>query len=238
MEEFEDYGEIGLTKNEARVYKTLVRFGKLGAGETSRESGVSYSKIYNVLDSLISKGIVKVIPEKSKKFVPSSPEALIELIDKKQKKLEKAKEKVKELKKFYEIKEKNPVVMEIGRKGFYKIVKELKEGKEYSYSIKYTSEYKPEFVRDALKSKRKGIDGRTLTRYDKETEKEVKKWLKVKKEMRKIENEGVAMSIIDDDEVMISLIKSNVTLLIKDAPFAKIMKKMFEETYKTAGEIK
>jgi len=42
------------------------------------------------------------------------------------------------MEKFYDIKEKNPVVMEIGKKGFYKIVKELNQGSEYSYSIKYT----------------------------------------------------------------------------------------------------
>jgi|GEM_PF-932382 len=234
----EEYEELGLTNSEGKVYETLIKFGKLGAGEISRESGVSYSKIYNVLDSLISKGLVKVIPEKSKKFIPSGPEELIKLIEEKQKKLEKAKERAKELKKFYEIKEKNPVVMEIGRKGFYKIVKELKEGKEYTYSVKYASEYRPEFVRNALKCRREGIDNRSLVRYDKETEKDVKKWLKIKKDVRKIENEGVAMSVIDNEEVMIALIKSNVTLLIKDAPFAKLMKKMFEETYKNAGEIK
>jgi len=238
MEEFENYGEIGLTKNEGKVYETLVKFGKLGAGEISRESGVSYSKIYNILDSLVSKGIVKVIPEKSKKFVPSSPEDLIKLIEEKQKKLEKAKEKANELKKFYEIKEKNPVVMEVGRKGFYKIVKEMKDAENYTHAIKYTCEARPEWMRNAVKNIREGIDSKTLTRYDKETEKDVKKWLKVKKEMRKLDNEGVAMSIIDDEEVMIALIKSNVTLLIKDAPFAKIMKKMFEETYKNAEEIK
>ena len=170
--------------------------------------------------------------------MPSSPEALISMIDKKQKELEKAKEKAKELKKFYEIKEKNPVVMEIGRKGFYKIAKELRESEEYSYSIKYTSEYNPSFVENYKKLKRRKADSKTLTRYDKETEKEVKKWLQIKKDIKKLENEGIAMSIEDDEEVMIALIKSNVTLLIKDKAFAKIMKKMFLETYKNAGEIK
>lgn len=234
----EEYEELGLTKNESKVYEVLIKFGKLGSSEISRESSVSYSKVYNILDSLVNKGLVKVIPEKTKKFVPSSPEDLIKLIEEKQKKLEKAKEKAKELKNFYEIKEKNPVEMEIGRKGFYKIVKELKDPRNYSYSIKYTCEARPDWLRTSAKNKKKGIKSKTLTRYDKETQKDVKKWLKVKKEIRAIENEGVAFSVTDDEEVMISLIKSNVTLLIKDKSFAKIMSKMFEETYKTAEEIK
>ncbi len=234
----EEYEELGLTSNEGKVYETLIRFGKLGAGEVSRESGVSYSKIYNILDSLIGKGLVKVVPEKSKKFIPSSPEALIELIDKKQRKLEKAKEKAKGMRKFYEVKEKNPVVMQLGRKGFYKIVAELRGGKKYNYSIKYTSEPRPEWLRGSVRDRKKGIDNKTLTRYDEETGKDVKKWLKVKKEIKEIENKGVAMSIIDDEQVMIALIKSNVTLLINDKPFAKIMKKLFSETYKNAEKIK
>lgn len=238
MEEFENYEELGLSRNESRVYEILVRFGKLGAGEISRESGVSYSKIYNILDSLINKSLVMVIPEKSKKFVPSNPEALLELIKEKQKKLEKAKEKAKEMKKFYEIKDKNPVVMEIGRKGFYKIVKELKETEKYSYVIKWASEYRSDWIRNTEKRLKEGVDIKNLVRVNKDAEKNIKKYMKVNKNVKKISNEGIAMSIMDDEQVMISLIKSNVTLLVNDKPFTKIMKKMFLETYKNAEKIK
>ena len=234
----EEYEEFGLTKNESKVYEQLVRLGKIGSGDLSRESGVSYSKIYNILDSLINKGLVEVIPEKSKKFIPTSPKHLIEFIEEKQKKLEKAKEKAKKMKQFYDIKEKNPVMMALGKKGFYKIVKELKDVEKYSYVMKYTSEYRPDWIGYLKANIKKGKDIKTLTRYDEETEKNVKKYLKINKNIRKFSNEGVAMSVIDGEEVMISLIKSNVTLLIKDKPFVKIMKKMFEETYKNAGEIK
>jgi len=65
-----------------RFMRLLSSLGSWERGD-KQESGVSYSKIYNVLDALIGKNLVKVIPEKSKKFIPSSPEALIELIEKK-----------------------------------------------------------------------------------------------------------------------------------------------------------
>ncbi len=236
MEEKEIFEELGLTSNEGKVYSILVKHGKLGAGDASRESGVSYSKIYNVLDSLINKGLVKVIPEKSKKFIPTDPRYLLELVDQKQKKIEIARDKIKDLQQFYKIADKNPVIMEIGKAGFYKILKEMKDPNTFSYSIKYTCEPRPELIRNSKENKRKGIEGMTLTRYDKETEKGVKEWLKVKKEIRSIENEGIAMSI-DDEQVMVSLIKSNVTLLIKDVPFCKIMRKMFQETYKSSKAI-
>ena len=84
---------------------------------------------------------------------------------------------------------------------------------------------------------KKGRDIKVLTRFDSETEKNVRKWLKVNKNIRKFENDGVAMSIIDDEEVMIGLIKSNVTLLVKDRAFAKVMKKMFLESFEGAEKI-
>jgi len=236
--ELEVLKELGLSQNEGKVYQTLIEFGDLSAAEISAKSTVSYSRIYTVLGSLISKGLAKIIPEKTKKFSGSSPEAFLGLIEEKEKKLNDAKKQVKELKKFYEVKEKNPVLLSVGRKGFYKLIEELKETQKYGYNLKWTSEYRPDWVRNRLKYKRKGIEFKELVRYDSETKKNVDSWLKVAKTIKKIDNDGVAMSIIDDNEVMISLIKSNVTLLIRDKPFAKIMKKMFSETYKNAEEIK
>lgn len=230
--------ELGLSKNESKVYRSLVEFGKLSAGETSAKSGVSYSKIYNVLDSLISKGLVLVIPEKTKKFGPNNPDSLSKLIDEKEKKLNAAKEKIKELKKFYEVKEKNPVILAMGDKGFYKILDEMKETEKYALNVKWTTTPRPEWLRRRKEKIRKGIIQKDLVRYNEETKKNVQEWLKITKDIRKIENEGIAMSILDDREVMIALIKSDVTLLIRDKPFTKLMKRMFLDTYNAADSIK
>jgi len=237
MEEQEEFEEIGLTKNESKAYEALVKFGKLTAGETSAKSGVPYSRIYDILESLVHRGIVETIPEKTKKFIPSNPEHFLEIIKKKEEKLEKIKEKIKEMKQFYDIKEKNPVTMAFGRAGFYKIVKELSKSTKYSYSIKWTSEIKPEWIKETKEKLKKGIDVKSLVRKDKETEKNIKDWIKVNKNMRVLENEGFACSIIDDKEVMLSLIKSNVTLLVKDEAFTKVMKKLFLSEYEKAETI-
>jgi len=47
---------IGLTDAEARVYVALLQKGQLSGYEASKVSGVPRSKIYNALESLISKG--------------------------------------------------------------------------------------------------------------------------------------------------------------------------------------
>ena len=230
--------ELGLTKNESKVYEILIEFGILSAAEVSAKSTVSYSKIYNILDSLIAKGLVSIIPEKTKKFSPSSPESFVKLIEEKERKLHEAKNKVKELKKFYDVKEKNPVIVAAGIKGFHKVVEEMKIAEKYCYNIKWNAEARPDWLRTREDKLRKKVEIKDLVRYNDETEKNVEEWLKISKNIKKIENEGVAFSVTDDYEVMISLIKSNVTLLIRDKPFAKIMKKMFLETYKTAEVIK
>ena len=189
-----EFSELGLTKNEGKAYEALVKFGKLSASEVSKHSGVSYSRIYDVLDSLADKGLVEVVPEKTKKFVPTDPALLLKLVEEKEKALEKTRAKIKEMKRFYEVKEKNPVVMGVGRKAFYKIVEEMREAKKLSYSIKYTSEYRPNWERDVKKNLRKGTDMKVLTRYDEETKKSVEKWLKIYKTIKKFDNEGVAIA--------------------------------------------
>jgi sugar-specific transcriptional regulator TrmB len=233
----EEYQELGLSINESKVYETLIKFGKLGAIEVSTHSSVPYGKIYIILNKLINKGLVNVVPEKTKKFIPSNPESLIKLIEEKQKNLEKSKEKAIELKKFYEVKEKNPVEVGYGKAAFYKMEKEMPSAKKIFYNIKYTGEYRPEWERGHKEKIKKEIIPKELFRNDEATKENIKKWLKIHKKIRAIENHGVAMAI-RDSAVLISLIKSNATLIIRDQAFTKLIKKMFESTYELAEEIK
>ena len=234
----EEYHELGMTLNEGKVYDTLVKFGKLGAGNISKKSGVSYSKIYDILGGLVNKGLVNLVPEKTKKFIPGDPKVLIKLIEKREKELAKAKVKAAEMKTFYDIREKNPVEMVSGKGNFDRIVKELIRPQKYDYSIKWSMDARREWLREGGGQVKKNVSKKDLVRYDKETEKNVKKWMRVHKDIRHMDNSGVAISIRDDKEVMLGLIKSNVTLLVKDAAFAKVMKQLFLAYYNQAEKIK
>jgi sugar-specific transcriptional regulator TrmB len=227
-----DFEEIGLSKNESKVYTTLVRLGKSSSSEISRESGVPYGVIYQVLDKLESRGLIKTIPEKSKKFVPSNPENVIEIIKEKEKKFEKMKQILKELKRDYEFKDKEKVQIARGKKNFYKIMREAVKAKKYSYNIQYNAEFNPEFVRDVDRLLKDKVDIKMLSRVDKETEENVKKWQKVCKNIKRIPNNGVAISIQDDKELIIALIKSNIILKITDESFVRMMAKLFDRYYK------
>ncbi|MGM5481256.1 MAG: TrmB family transcriptional regulator [Nanobdellota archaeon] len=89
----EQLEEIGLTSGEARIYVALSKLGESTVGPISKQSGVAYSKIYDVLSRLMEKGLVSVIiKEKTKYFHPSSPQRLYDYIDERRKSLDKSKD--------------------------------------------------------------------------------------------------------------------------------------------------
>lgn len=222
------YQELGLSQYEAKAYDALVRFGKAPASKISAESQVPYGRIYDVLESLIHKGLVKVLPGKTKEYVPTDPQTLLNLLKKKQHVLQDAEKEIQELKKFYEVTVKEPIIIAQGRRNFYVLNKELKESEKSQYTIRYIAEPKPEWIREAKSLIKKGVDIKNLTRYDDETKKNVSEWInKTGKRWKIIENEGIAIDLRDDEEILISLVKSNVTMLIRDKSFAKLMKKLF-----------
>jgi len=226
-----EFKELGLTSNETKVYEIMLRLGKTTAGHICKESLVPYGRIYTVLASLEEKGLIKTIPEETKKYVASDPEKLHEIIDTRIKNLMEIDNKVKELKKIYEEHDVEPVILAKGKSNFYKINKEVKEPEKCDYTIKYTFEVNPNWMRNTKDRIKKGIDIKHIGVFNKDTEKAIKEWKTVIKEIKPIENEGVAMSIIDDEEVMIGLIKSNTTMLIRDKAFAKIMRQLFIKYY-------
>ena len=45
----EDLNKLGLTNGEARVYLSLLKLGSAKVGEIVKDSTISYSKVYDVL---------------------------------------------------------------------------------------------------------------------------------------------------------------------------------------------
>jgi sugar-specific transcriptional regulator TrmB len=234
-----DLSKLGLTGNETKVYETLISLGKSSANQISAHSGVSHGRIYDILESLISKGLVQIVPGKTKKFITSDPKSLMKLLEKERRDLDDIEKGIEKLREKHKTKENEKIMVGYGKRAFYEFEKEMKKTESYNYNIRWNTDPNPEWVKNFKKYAKKGMDARHLVRHDKETGKNVKHWIKRGvPNIKEIENTGVAMSIKDDEEVMIALIDSNVTMLVRDKPFAKIMKKMYLETYKNAKEIK
>jgi sugar-specific transcriptional regulator TrmB len=99
MKEYERLLEgIGLTKGEIKVYLTLLNIGETTTGRIIKESGVSGSKTYVILEKLIQKGFVNyIIKGKTKYFNTTSPTRILNYIDKKNKEMETKKEEIKKI---------------------------------------------------------------------------------------------------------------------------------------------
>ena len=77
-----------LTSGESRVYQALNKLGGSSIGDIIKISGVSHSKIYDILKRLSKKGLVSSTQRRGKQYFESStPKRLSELINDKEKEL-------------------------------------------------------------------------------------------------------------------------------------------------------
>lgn len=76
---------VGFTQGEIRVYLALLELGETTTGGIIKKSKITGSKVYEILDKLIEKGLASyVIREKTKYFQASSPQRLLDYINKKE----------------------------------------------------------------------------------------------------------------------------------------------------------
>jgi len=81
--------EMGLTVNEAKVYENLLKSGITGANRISNDTRVQRRNVYDILKSLISKGLCSEFVEKGvKKFKAIHPERLKDILREKESVLE------------------------------------------------------------------------------------------------------------------------------------------------------
>jgi sugar-specific transcriptional regulator TrmB len=229
---------LGLNKYESSVYETLVKHGIQSAFQISKNSRVPYGRIYDVLEELIKKSFIIIVPGTPKRYSIADPKIIADIVAKRKTEFLEMEKELSKLKKIYESGPEEAVILATGKKAWYDMVRILPDPKKEDYIIRYTSEFFPEWVRRIKQRISAGIPHYSLTRYDDETREAVQKWVKFDKTMRKYDNKGVAVWIVDDKAILIGLIKSNATLLIKDKAFIELMKDLFKDAYKNAEEIK
>ncbi len=70
--------KFGLTEYEAKIYLALVSLGPSSGKEISQATGIVYSKIYNILNSLIQKGWISYRDDaRPKIYVPNPPDIIL-----------------------------------------------------------------------------------------------------------------------------------------------------------------
>ena len=90
--------DIGLTDGEIKAYLALLELGKSTVGKIIEKSRVSPSKIYDVLNRLIEKGLISYIIEgKVKHFKAAPPKNVLNYIERKEEDLKLHKNEFKKL---------------------------------------------------------------------------------------------------------------------------------------------
>ncbi|MEK6918496.1 MAG: helix-turn-helix domain-containing protein [Nanoarchaeota archaeon] len=90
--------ELGLTSGEIKVYLALIGLGEVTSGPIVEESGVSLSKVYQILSRLAKKGLVShIIKDDIKRFKATNPERLLVYNKEKQDRLKQQEHELQEI---------------------------------------------------------------------------------------------------------------------------------------------
>jgi sugar-specific transcriptional regulator TrmB len=92
------FEKLGLTKGETKVYLALVKLGDSTISPIVTESKVTKSKIYDILEKLIEKGLVGYILKNNvKHFSANDPHMILEYISNKEEELKNIKDEANNL---------------------------------------------------------------------------------------------------------------------------------------------
>jgi len=133
----EDLIELGFNRNEARVYLSLIKFGKADAHQLIQDTKFHKNIVYDNLEKLMDKGLVTYILEEGRRvYKLASSNMLIEFFNEQEKEIKekqnKAKEIAKEIDKISKVvKEKQEAMIYKGIKGIKSFYNETLDGKDY-----------------------------------------------------------------------------------------------------------
>ncbi len=83
-------GEVGFTKGESAVYLTLLKIGETKVGSIIKSASISRSKVYDILDRLIKKGVVSKIDKNNILYFQAlSPKTLFTYLKEKEAQIKK-----------------------------------------------------------------------------------------------------------------------------------------------------
>ena len=89
------FQSLGLTKNETKVYISLLELGNSQIAQITENCGIHRRNVYDSISRLMEKGLVSFVIVNNKKVVsPVNPKRFLEIIDEKEYELENLKKKL------------------------------------------------------------------------------------------------------------------------------------------------
>jgi sugar-specific transcriptional regulator TrmB len=224
---------LGLSKNESKIYFALVKLKTASVNELSREANVHRVNTYDILQSLKAKGLVGTITKANKMFFePANPEILSELLEKKKKELSETENSINSLKSLFEA-EQTPQDVKVfkGKIGIKTILKDTLTSKteilNFGSSGMFPSYYSEYFdIWESQRAKQK-IKMRIVTSKSMKGKTITKKIQTIRFLNMKFKNQ--TSTFIYEDKVAIFLWTENpLAILIRNKEFSNSNRNYFE----------
>jgi len=228
--------ELGLNRRESICYTALLELGSSKIGMIVKRTGIPSSKIYEILDKLISRGLVSYVKiGKIKHFQASDPKAFLNYIDEKKKRIE---EILPQLLLKQKLSKKQSVEMFEGQKALFPLFIDLindAKAKEQYLVFSIDEENKNDaanlfFKNLAVRRKEKKLDVRLLKniKYYKE-EKHTKLNLKYTEF-----NLPQGITIFRDVVVILSWVDTPIAIKIQSETISNQLREFFLDQWKIA----
>lgn len=228
---------LGLTKNEAKIYLTLLKEGESAVGTISSKSRVHRRNVYDVLDRLIQRGLVfEIIRTKENIYKAVPPSKLKEILGLKQKSLEKI---IPDLENLYKItSESEEVYIYRGIEGLKIYMQNILDIKQDVYTIGGVGIWDSDKIEDYFRqfkkeAKKLGIKFNTI--YDFEVKKENRKILQSidanYKILPEIYSTNAAIDIFGNHVVILTKLKSGE--IDEDYSFTVIINQRIADAFRT-----
>jgi sugar-specific transcriptional regulator TrmB len=240
--------EIGLSQYEKKTYLTLLRIGNSKSKRIAKESGVSYGRIYEILDKLEDKGLVIIIPTEPKTFDAVDPKLAFNLIIKREEeKIHKLKKEIASLKipdKLPHIQEDKTLVLK-GKQKQISMISEMHERAKKEILL-IPGVYKPIVARNiaTLRALNRGVKMKKLIRkVNPENIDILKKSAKLGEKIRKTYLPGLRLIVADDKEAMISIVnpkskeRDRISIYTTNKEFAKSIAVFFDSIWENSKKI-
>ncbi len=243
---------IGLTKNEIKIYLALLSLGLTSTGAIIKKTGIHTSKVYDGLERLGEKGLVSyIIKSGTKHFKAVNPDRILDFLRDKKKDIEEqekeAKQIIPELKAVLgEVSEGTEAEIFQGWKGMETVYKMLRDGLKkgdmnYVFGAsKGEDEEKTKlfFERHITFLAEKGIKQNII--FNENSKENIEEYFKHPKlfQVRSMANTTPSEINIWKDNVMIVILRAIPTvILIKDKKVADSFRQYFEAMWKIAKKV-
>jgi sugar-specific transcriptional regulator TrmB len=224
--------DMGLRDYLVKAYLDILRTKEpCTAYEIAKSSGLPLSKIYEVLNELMKKGLIYLVPGKFKKFMAcEAKSSLKNLLLSQLESINNLSSRIDELK-LPKLKQEKVMIFR-GKERMAVFQEDLKNAKIYSYSFFQRIPQLNHPLKNLVKKQiKQGIDIKGIVSLNEKNKILYEEWNKMIPNVYKIKNllESSRMGVIDDEIVRFTLIENNEPLMIRihDSDLAKLFKKVF-----------